>query len=279
MNQRMYKIFLTLVVGLIFGSCSTVKYLSMEDPDLLYNKAMEYYEAEKWGRASRYFENAATAYIATPRQDSIAFFIARSKFKSGDYHTAIGYLNSYRMQFSRSPFVEDAEGMLTLSLYYISPGPERDQANTLQTLESINEFQSRYPNSEQRGMFEEIEQELIQRLHDRSYINAYTYYKIGRYKSAIVAFRNAIREYPESNNREKMMYYMVTSAYELAKNSIPSLEVDRYLAMIDMYYTFVAEFPESEYMKDLDKYNANAKAFLEKNDPDLKDDGENIVTE
>ncbi len=279
MNQRMYKIFLTLVVGLIFGSCSTIKYLSMDDPDQLYNKALEYYEAEKWNRASRYFENVASAYIATERQDTIAFYVSRCKFKGGDYHTAIDYLNTYRMQFSRSPFVEDAEGMLTLSYYYISPGPERDQANTLQTLASINEFHSRYPNSEQREMFEEIKEELTQRLHDRSYFNAYTYYKIGRYKSAIVAFRNALREYPESNNREKMMYYMIVSAYELAKNSIPSLEVDRYMAMVDMYYTFIAEFPESEYIKDLNKLNDNANAFLEKSNPDLMKDEVNITTE
>lgn len=260
-------------MGFIFGSCSTVKYLSIDDPDLLYQKAMEYYEAEKWGRASRFFENTITTYMNTPREDSVIFFNARCKFKSGDYNTAIAYFSNYRMQFSRSPFIEDAEGMLTLSYYYISPGPERDQANTLQTLESIEEFHSRYPNSEQTEMFEEIKQELIQRLYDRSYLNAYTYYKIGRHKSAIVAFKNALKEYPESNNREKMMYYMVTSAYELAKNSIPTLQVDRYLAMIDMYYTFVSEFPESEYMKDLTKHSDNAKSFLEKSDPDLlKDD-------
>ncbi len=250
----------------------------MEDPDLIYNKGLDYYEAETWGRASRYFENVIESYIGTPRQDSIIFFNARSKFKDGDYHTAIVYFNNYRMQFGRSPFIEDAEGMLTLSYYYISPGPQRDPANTLQTLQSIKEFKSRYPESEQIEMFDEIAAELTQRLHDRSYLNAYTYYKIGRYKSAIVAFRGSLKEYPESNNREKAMFYMISSAYELAKNSIQSLEVDRYLAMVDMYYTFVAEFPESEYMKDLDRMAENAKAFLEKSNPDLlKEEGETIT--
>lgn len=34
---------------------------------------------------------------------------------------------------------------------------------------------------------------LTQRLHDKTYLNAYTYYKIGRYKSAIVALKNALK--------------------------------------------------------------------------------------
>ncbi|MFI3282389.1 MAG: outer membrane protein assembly factor BamD [Rikenellaceae bacterium] len=265
-----------LLVGVIFGSCNTLRYLNEEDPDVIYDRALELYGEERWSKASRNFEKVMQNYMGTPREDSIIFYNSRCKFKDGDYYTAISYFNSYRMQFSRSPFLEDAEGMLTLSYYYISPGPERDPANIHQALSSIDEFHSRYPQSENYDMFTEIKEELIQRLHDRAYLSAYTYYKTGHYKAAIVALRNALKEYPTSTNRENIMYYMVVSAYELARNSIPSLEVDRYMATIDMYYTFVAEFPTSEYVKDLNRIHDNAKAFLEKRNTDLVE-GESIL--
>ncbi len=230
----------------------------------MYKRALSFYEQEKWGKASRYFENVARVYLGSVREDSIMFFMARCKFKDEDYGDAITLLESYRFQFSRSDFMEAAEGMLTLSYYYSSPGPERDPTNIAYTLSGIEEFQSRYPNSKQNEAFSQMRIELMGRLYDRAFLNAYTYYKIGKYKSAIVAFKNAMKEHPENPNREKMMYYMILSGYELARNSIESLEVDRYMALVDMYYSFVAEFAESEYRKELDKIVETARDFLDK---------------
>ena len=56
---------------------------------------------------------------------------------------------------------------------------------------AINEFISRYPGSDKVEDFRKINDELTQRLHKKTYLNAYTYYKIGRYKSAVPALKNA----------------------------------------------------------------------------------------
>ena len=78
------------------------------------------------------------------------------------------------------------------------------------------------------------------RLHDKEFLNAYTYYKIGKHKSAIVALKNALRKYPETPHREELMYLIVGSGYELAHNSVQRKQTDRYLSMLDSYYTFIA---------------------------------------
>ena len=96
-------------------------------------------------------------------------------------------------------------------------------------------------------------------------MNAYTYYKIGRYKSAIVAFKNVMKRYPESKRTEQMMYYATVSAYRLAENSVASKQVDRYLAMLDHYYSFIAEFPESKHTKEMERMAKDARNFLDKN--------------
>ena len=155
--------------------------------------------------------------------------------------------------------------MYALCYYYMSPPPERDQTITTQAIIAITEFMSRYPNSEYIPEFNDMLKELTERLMEKSYINAYTYYKIGRYKSAIVAFKNAMKRYPDSHRTEEMMYYSTVSAYKLASNSIESKQLDRYIAMLDHYYTFLAEYPESKYLKELERMAKEARNFIDKN--------------
>ncbi len=263
MRRKLLNILCILVVALSITRCGTVyKTLKSGDHQQIYQQALLFYEQEEWGRASTLFEAVEHLYTGTTREDSVSYFIARSKAKSGDYYSALDILDSFRREFGRSVFIEDAEAMYAMCYYYLSPGPSRDQATTQRAISSIYEFMSRYPDSEKNATFLEIIDELQGRLYDKSYINAYTYYKIGKYKSAIVAFRNAMKEYPMTTHREDLSYHIVASSYELAKNSIPSKQEDRYIALLDSYYTFIAEFPESEYLKSATKMAESAKKYL-----------------
>ena len=110
--------------------------------------------------------------------------------------------------------------------------------------------------------------DLTWRMAERSYLNAYTYYKILRYDSAIIAFRNALKKYPDSHRREDIMYYITMSAYKFADNSVASKQSDRFMDMLDSYYSFVMEFPESKYREELDKAAEVAKRYIEKSKSD-----------
>lgn len=254
-----------LVAAMLAGCAGINKVLKSGDPDLIYETGCRNYDAEKWSRASTLFESVQHYYTGTPREDTISFYNARCKFKIRDYDTAATLLDEFRRKFGRSAFIEDAEGMYALCYYYLAPGPTRDQTVTGQAIMAINEFISRYPDSPNVPAFRDMNEELTVRLHDKAYINAYTYYKIGRYKSAIVALRNALKKYPESAHREELMYLIVASRYKLAHNSIESKQLDRYMSMLDSYYTFISEYPESEYRAEVDRMAQTAKDFLAKN--------------
>lgn len=253
---------LLLLFTAIPGCGSINSILRSNDPELIYAKALEFYEAEKWTKASTLLESIGNMYSGTAREDSIAFFNARCKFKSHDYATAGELLDQFRRRYGRSVFIEDAEGMYALCFYHMAPGPTRDQTMTGHARTAIAEFISRYPRSERVETFQKIDSELLQRQYDKAYYNAYTYYKIGRYKSAIVALQNALKAYPESNHREEIMYYVVVAGYRLADNSVSSKQTDRFLSMLDSYYSFIGEFPESEHRKELDRYALAAKDYL-----------------
>ena len=255
-----------VVAAVILSGCGGINsLLKSGKPDLVYAKALEYYEREKWQRASTLFEGVQHYYAGTPREDSLSFFNARCKYKNRDYETASTLFEDFRRKFGRSPFIEDAEGMYALCFYYLSPGPTRDQTMTGQALVAINEFMSRYPESSRTEDFRKINEELTQRLHEKAYDNAYTYYKIGRYKSAITSLKNALKQYPESKHREEIMYLIVDASYRLASNSVSDKQTDRYLSMLDSYLSFKEEFPESKHLKEIDRMAQHARDYLDRN--------------
>lgn len=252
------------VLGVV--SCSVVnKAIKSGDPQYAYEQAIDLYEREKWSQASELFEACRHIYQGSPREDSLSFYNARCKYKEHKWEEASMLLDNFRHKFMRSPFIEDAEGMYALCYYYMSPGPERDQSITTQAIIAITEFMSRYPESDNRDEFQTMLDDLAARLQEKSYLNAYTYYKIGRYKSAIVAFKNAMKRYPDSPRSEEMMYYTTVSAYRLAANSIETKQLDRYLAMLDYYYSFLSEYPESSRLKELERMARDARNFIDKN--------------
>ena len=267
---EMKKITLNLIViatvASLFFSCSGLgKVVKSGDPELIYQTALKLYKAEKWTRASDMFEACQGYYVGSEREDSIAFFYARSKFKDRDYHEASLGFDEFRRKFGRSSFIEDAEGMYALCEYYMAPEPSRDQSLTAKAIVSINNFMERYPESERNEAFRGIIEELTGRLHEKNFLNAYSYFKTEKYKSAVIAFRNALKTYDETPYREQIMYYIVVSNYRLAHNSIPEKQADRYLSMLDSYYSFIEEFKESKHSKELARYFKEAKDFIDKN--------------
>ena len=265
MRNFTFNLIVVAAISALFLSCSGLSKIAKSgDPELMYTTALQLYKAEKWTRASDLFDACIGYYIGSEREDSIAFFSARSKYKNRDYHEASADFDEFRRKFGRSQFIEDAEGMYAMCEYYLSPGPTRDQTPTAKAIVSLNTFIERYPDSERVPAFRDIIEELTTRLHDKNFLNAYSYFKIGKYKSAVVAFKNALKNYDNTVHRESIMYYIVVSNYRLAHNSVAEKQADRYLAMLDSYYSFIEEYPESKHNKELDRYFKEAKDFIDK---------------
>lgn len=266
MKQTVSYIVAFIAVVVAFCGCSSIqRVISTGDAELILERSLVYYNAGKWSKASSLLESCAAYYKNTIKEDTIAFYMARCRFKDGDYATSSMMFDEFRRSFGRSAFIEDAEAMYAISLYNMCPGPERDQSTTSQAIIAISEFMSHYPESEQLSLFSEMTDDLTWRLHEKSFINAYTYYKIERYNSAIIAFRNALKQYPDSHRREDLMYYTVMSAFNYAENSAEDKQLDRYMEALDAYYTFVMEFPDSKYKRDVERVSAVSKRYIDKN--------------
>lgn len=263
--NRITSVIAIALAAILFAGCSGYnKLLKSGDPELMYQKALEFYGQKKYQKTLQLLDEIAHVYSGQLRADTIAYYTATCHYKQGDFETSGMLFDNFRREYGRSPFIEDAEYMYAKGFYFMSPAPERDQTVTQQALVAINEYLARYPKSVKKEMLEENIIELKQKLYDKSYINAKTYFNIGRYKSAVVALKNALQQYPETNHREELMYLIAKSSYLLASNSLEKLQRDRYMDMMDTYYTFASEFPNSKHRKELEKILVVAKDYLEK---------------
>ena len=250
---------------LLIASCSGYnKLLRHGTSEDKYEKALELYNNKKYSKALTLFKEVENIFSHTEKADSIMFYIGVCYYNTGDFVSSGEQFNTFRKEFRRSPFLEEAEYYFAKGFFYSSSEPENDQTNTHVAMQAIGEYLGRYPNSHKREELIENLTDLRQRLYDKAYLNAKLYYDIGYFNSAVTALNNAIKRYPDSNHKEELLFLIVSSHYEFARNSVASKQRQRYLDMQDAYYTFIEEFPESTFRKDADKMFEDSKAFLDK---------------
>jgi outer membrane protein assembly factor BamD len=189
----------------------------------------------------------------------VVFYLARSNYGQGFYEAAAEYYSTLYQSYPYSPFAEESEYMNAFCLYLVSPRSSLDQTNTIKSIESFQAFIKKYPVGQHATKSKELIDELQDKLVDKSFYSAKLYYDIGMYKSSIVALKNSLEDYPNTKYREKLMWYVLNSRYQLAINSIESKKKERFQDAVDEYYSFVSEFPKSEYKVDADVIYKNSQ--------------------
>jgi outer membrane protein assembly factor BamD len=179
-----------------------------------------------------------------------------------DYYSAGAYFKSYLDQYPFGKYAEESSYMSAMCDYYISPRAELDQENTRNAIEGFTVFITRYPYSARIDECHKLLKELEEKLVEKSYLSAKLYYDMKQYKSAITALTNSLKEYAESEYREEMMFLKLNSLFLYAENSFANKQRERYQDTLDDYYSFMEEFPESEYLKEVSKIYNRTSEYL-----------------
>ena len=258
-------LFYLLIIVMVFSSCSQYEKLRKStDYPLKYRKAFEYYNVGDYVRSAQLFDDITSIYNGTNKADTVAYYQAMSYFKQKDFLTASHFFsNHYKERRQSSPFIEECEYLTGYCYYMQSPRAELDQANTMAAIEAFQMFLMRYPNSEFKEDAEQYLAEMKDKLVDKSYLTARLYYNVGQFKASIIALNNSLEDYPETKYREELMYLLLRSSYLLAENSVPAKKKERFQSTMDEYYSFVGEFPESQYSRDAQRMYERSDRFLQ----------------
>ncbi|MFP4448136.1 MAG: outer membrane protein assembly factor BamD [Bacteroidota bacterium] len=257
MFRKYLKITLSiLIIGGVFTSCEYEKLLKSSNYRLKYEKALEYYEEEDYSRAIGLFEQINPSLKATNKADTTHFYLAKSYYETGDYILAKNYFQEFYRTFGDHNWSEDAEFLSAYCDYLLSPRPSLEQKNTKQAINGFQMFVRRYPNSERAEESRKLIEEMQDKLARKSYLSSRLYYDMEDYKAAIIALNNSLQEYPDSPYREEIRFLILKSKFLLARNSIKQKEEQRFQSTLDEYYTFIDQYPESEYEKEVERiYN------------------------
>lgn len=251
------------VVSFLLSGCGEYeKLLKSRDFQKKYETALDFYEEGDYVRAATLLDQVDNIYRGTTKADTVKYYQAKSYFGQRDYMMAGHYFNELSVTYLNSGFREEADFMTGYCYYMQSPRPELDQENTYKAITALQMFMSRYPGSERIGECRELITELSDKLVEKSYISARLYYDLGYYKSAIIALRNSLIQYPDTRYREELMFMILKSSYLLADNSVPSRQRERFQATVDEYYSFIGEFPEGPHSREAQRIYESSTAYL-----------------
>jgi len=242
--------------------------MKSEDANLKFNTAFNYYNRGDYVKAGSLFDQLAPLTRGTRRADSVYFFQAMTQYKLNDYIIAGHYFNTFVTTYENSRFIEDAAYMEAYCYYEQSPRPELDQTSTNMALDAFRLFMIKYPKSKKVTDCQRIIKELNEKLMEKEFISAKLYYNLDNFKASIVALNNCLIDYPDSKYREEIMFLVLKSKYLLAMNSIQSKQTERFQDAVDEYYSFIAEFPESDSKKEADNIYKESSRYIK--DPNIE---------
>jgi outer membrane protein assembly factor BamD len=240
---------------MLFSACNDYnKIVKSTDYEFKYKKAIEYYEGGQFVRSSTLLKELINIVRGTSRADKVYYYYAKSQFGMKDNLMAGHYFKSLIKEFPRSTYAEESQFMVGYCFYLDSPSPRLDQEVTQNAIDALQLFINLYPKSTRLII------ELRDKLVYKSYLSGKLYFDLSNYKAAVVALSSSLKDFPDTKYREELMYMLVKAKYLLAVNSVEEKKRERLSSALDEYFTFVDEFPESKFRKEVERYhNTTAK--------------------
>jgi outer membrane protein assembly factor BamD len=152
--------------------------------------------------------------------------------------------------------------MAAYCFYLESPIYSLDQENTIKAIEALQLFINLHPKGERVAEASKLISNLREKLETKSYANSRLFLDIGDYKSAVIAFRNSAREFPDTKYAEEMEFLTVKSQALYAGASFEVKQEERYNEAIQLYAEFIQNYPSSKYLKEAEAIKKSSEKAI-----------------
>jgi outer membrane protein assembly factor BamD len=244
----MNKLFYTFILVLALSSCSEYqKAFKSEDVAVKFAVAEKLYDAGKYEKAIRLFEQLATIYRGKPQAEKMFYLYSQALYKTEQFYLAGYQFESFNALYPKSEKSEETAFLGAKSYSELSPTFSLDQVDTDKAILKIQAFIDKYPNSQYLPEANVLVKSLREKLEKKAYEIAKQYNDIEDYKSAIKALDNFVSDYPGTPFKEKALFYKLNSSYKLAINSVKDKMEDR-LNVAKAAHTSLIKFsPNTEF--------------------------------
>jgi len=222
------------IILLLCGCAGTnIAKISLEEQVVLGDK---FYEQKDYSAAIPYYDAVVFQRIGSNTQE-ISFRLADCYFQKEQFDLASLEYKQILADYPRFAKLNEVYFNLAVCYGQMALGPQYDQKERYEQIETLKKFLSLYPYDERVARAKELMKEAHFQLSLKKYHNGAIYYNISDYSSAMLYFRDVVDELDGQKVEalRKSLYYMCLIYLEWGDDKT----AESYAADIDYY------FPES----------------------------------
>lgn len=254
----MHKYLIIALSVLLFCSCGEYqKVQKSTDIDYKLDYAKRAFEQKKYVQSYTILKDIVTLFKGTEKAEESLYLLALSHYENKEYLDASLYFQTYYSRYPKGKYTELARFYSGYGHYLDSPEPQLDQSGTIKAIEELQAFLDYFPRSDKVSIAQNAIFELQDKLTLKELQNAQLYYNLGtylgnNYESAVIVAKNAIKDYPYSKYKEELEMLILKARYQEANLSVEEKKADRFREVIDEYYSFINNYPDSPNREEAD---------------------------
>ena len=271
---------IALLSGAFLASCGEYnKVLKSTDYTNKYEAAKSYFGQGQYLKATTLLEELIPILKGTSDAEESLYMLAMAYYNQGDYISASHYFSNYYNTYPKGTFTELARYHSGKALYLDTPEARLDQSSTYKAIQELQMFMEYFPQSERTSEAQVMIFALQDKLVLKEYLSAKMYFDLGTYTgnasmnadgqingnnflACITTAQNILKDYPYTSMREDVSILLLRAKYKLGVESVEEKIEERMRETIDEYYAFKNEFPESKYMKEVEKIYKDASKYV-----------------
>ena len=237
------------------------------DYDYKFDYAKRAFESGKYMQSITILTEIVTVFKGTPKAEESLYLLALSHYENKDYVSSSAYFNTYYTRYPKGKYTELARFYSGYGYYLDSPEAQLDQSGTLKAIEELQAFLDFFPKSDKVSIAQNAIFELQDKLTLKELQNAQLYYNLGtylgnNYESAVIVAKNAIKDYPYSKYKEELELIVLKARYQEASLSVDEKKADRFRVVIDEYYSYINNYPDSPNKEEADNIYKIASKYI-----------------
>ncbi len=213
--------------------------------------AFGYFHRRQYESASQLFEELIGFYRGNLRGAEVLYHLALARMYLKDYYAAERYFGQLLEEYPLSQYAEEALFMQAQMNDRLSNDYDFDQRETQKAIEKYQVYLTLYPNGRHAEEAQRRQRALEHKLEQKAFHTADVFYRIGRYRAAVVLFSDFLEQGTDSLLREEAAFKRAMAALRMARQSIQEKQIPRFREAETFYRIFVQTYPQSHYQSTL----------------------------
>lgn len=264
----MRKLLIYILLAIMVASCGEYqRVLKSTDNDYKFEYAKRAFEQKRYSQSATILTDLVTVFKGSSKAEESLYLLAMSYYENKDYISSGAFFEKYYTRYPKGKYAEPARFYCGYGYYLDSPEPQLDQTGTIKAIRELQNFIDYFPRSEKVSTAQNAIFELQDKLTLKQLQNAQLYYNLGtymgnNYESAVIVAKNAIKDYPYSKYKEDLEMLVLKARYQEANLSVEERKADRFRDVIDEYYSFINNYPDSPYRSEADNILKIAQKYV-----------------